>query len=337
MEDFDKTILFDSGGSQSKIDTLLCKKQITNIDVAICSHNDIDHSNGFIGLLNSKKIKIGELWLPGLWANILQFVIDNKEGSRVIWGSFFNYEKREDIAEYEQLFMPERDSTPIDYFDDQLSYISEIVDFQKWNHWRYSYYFKRTGFLSIKLDRILQIAGLAYQNGCKIRWFKPTHNNPCVKNMIDYGLVALNSTKICQVQHFKDTFSFLQALTLTEENEYSLVFEYLKNDIPVVRFSADSDCICQSVDSYQNNIIVTAPHHGSDANATVYNNLNGNDIIWIRSDRKSSKRPCGTFKGLKNKYCGACYSKNIKSEICFEYNDTKKCWCYCSGHSCSCS
>ena len=33
------------------------------------------------------------------------------------------------------------------------------------------------------------------------------------------------------------------------------VYEYLKNDIPIIRFSADSDCECQS-QPYIDNIII---------------------------------------------------------------------------------
>ena len=61
LEDENRKILFDSGGSKNKIVALLRKKGITKIDLAICSHNDKDHSKGFLGLLNSK-IRIGQKW-----------------------------------------------------------------------------------------------------------------------------------------------------------------------------------------------------------------------------------------------------------------------------------
>ena len=128
------------------------------------------------------------------------------------------------------------------------------------------------------------------------------------------------------------------ALHLTEVNKYSLVFEYLKDGIPIIRFSADSDCPCQSVYPYFENIIVTAPHHGSAANTNVYKSIKGYDIIWVRSDKVQNKknRPCQQFKQRNNKYCLACEKYNFVSEICFEYNTRHKKWDYIRGERCRC-
>ena len=77
LEDNGWKCLFDSGVDKKIID-LLKYKGIDKLDLAICSHNDADHANGFIKLLqHDSGIKIDEIWLPGLWASILQFVRDN--------------------------------------------------------------------------------------------------------------------------------------------------------------------------------------------------------------------------------------------------------------------
>ena len=102
----------------------------------------------------------------------------------------------------------------------------------------------------------------------------------------------------------------------------------------VVRFSADSDCACQSVASYTNNIIITALHHGSEANQNVYNDIQGNDIIWVRSDRKSSTRPCTSFKNQANRYCLACRNHNFKTELHFEYRGNH--WQNITENQCNC-
>ena len=107
------------------------------------------------------------------------------------------------------------------------------------------------------------------------------------------------------------------------------------NGEPIIRFSADSDCTCQSM-VYKNSIIITAPHHGSEANSNVYQCIKGNDIIWVRSDRKSRIRPCDTFKKLASKYCLACANRNAKSEISFRYNRMQKKWIHLSGMHCNC-
>lgn len=293
LEDNGMNILFDSGGSKTTIVRGLKKKKINDLHLAICSHNDIDHANGFIGLLDSD-ISIREIWLPVTWASILDFIIDNKCDL---------FELRHHIADNLDEIINEvdclysKESISVEDFDEKLSYISELIEIYnltEWDYW-YRHHTLCENPIIIKLDRIMKIAGLAYQHGCKIRWFEPT--TKCEKNAIGYGLVPLNSRSVSCVSKIKDTMSFLQMLTLTEENKHSLVFEYLKDGIPIVRFSADSNCTCQSVTPYKNNIIVTAPHHGSEANDHVFRNLKGNDIIWVRSDRKSQKRPCATFKG----------------------------------------
>lgn len=340
IEDENKTILFDSGGSKTKLVKLL-KKKIKKIDLAICSHNDIDHTNGFIGLLESSDIDIEEIWLPGLWASILQFVksLRLEDYEKIIEPIYTQEILAPENQSYSSLF--QESSISIGNFDNELCYLSEYTKIcETFLQHRLCYHrhyhpfdFKQL----IELGRIIKIANLAYQKCSKIRWFEPTQS--CQYNFVDYGFKALNSIEILQVKKLKDVGSLIQALCLTNENKYSLVFEFYHNDIPVIRFSADSDCNCQSMPSYNNNIIITAPHHGSEANKIVYDvkqGIHGTDIIWVRSDRKSRKRPCDEFKKLKNKYCLACFAKKLKPEIYFKYNDSTKSWDYKAGDRCVC-
>lgn len=350
--------LFDAGGSKGTIVSLLKKKKIVNIDLAICSHNDIDHANGFIGLLQSD-IQIDEIWLPGTWASVLKYVKDNgirpEEADSLVDVVYEYYGKASngssslidnDVPQAEiyndrDLFDSESEET-IDNFDDSLYCFSELIDLYKMNlhpFLHHYWYLCKQGIgikylsLVVAIDRIMIIAGLAYQKGCKIRWFNPV--NSCTRNSVYYGFVALNSNEMFCVQKPKNALNFALLCSLTVENEYSLVFEYLKDEIPILRFSADSNCTCQSR-SYDEDIIVTAPHHGSEANDVVYNNLMGNKIIWVRSDSKSRKRPCSVFKGLKKKYCLACKRTNNITEICFEYDNSKKHWIHVKGVQCMC-
>ena len=358
LEDCHWNCLFDAGGSKNRIVSLLNRKGIEKLNLAICSHNDVDHANGFIGLLQSK-IKIDEIWLPGTWASILQYVKDNGVGpEEVEWmdtierkfskKSFegLNYIKNEDSTkvlgvEAENLIDIES-YLSLEEFNDTLSFFSEQIEMgmkikRIIGVKEYNYYLRgRIGLLSLslKLDKIITIAGLAYRNGCKVRWFEPVDYCTCTK--VDYGFAALNSYERTRVQKPKNAYAFAILYMLTIENEYSLVFEYCNKDVPIIRFSADSDCTYQSVSPYPENIIVTAPHHGSEANAIVYNKLVGDNIIWVRSDRKSGKRPCDVFKCLNIKYCLACKKKKFKSEICLDYNPTLKKWCCNNGQPCKC-
>lgn len=187
---------------------------------------------------------------------------------------------------------------------------------------------------------IRNLAVLAHLRGCKIKWFEPTQDCTIMKPKDPKysGFVPLNSME-CQASRLEDNIiAFAMAVHLTETNEYSLIFEYCKKGIPIIRFSADSDLICQSRFPYPDNIIVTAPHHGSEANANVYSAIKGDSIIWVRSDRVSGcqGRPCNQFKSMKSKYCLACETFNFISEISFEYDPCHKKWQYIRGEQCRC-
>ena len=371
LEDGDKKILFDSGGSKNKIVALLKKKGINKIDLAICSHNDVDHANGFIGLLNSS-ISIKEIWLPGTWASIIRsaarfinhgcHLCDN--GICCIEDFYFwIHHSKNDMDEIDS-FYDELLSFPKEEFSngqliEDLHYINSIMasDYESCCKCleidRERCYFREclhdvsdcelsrmretSTKLKIKFDRIIKIAELAYKSCGNVRWFEPA--NSCTKTRIDNNFIMLNANEIAYVRKFDDPLMLMFALSLTVENEYSLILEYLHNDIPVVRFSADSNLSCQSQYSYSNSIIVTAPHHGSAANDNVYTDLKGNDIIWVRSDaiKKTQGRPCQMFKKQNNKYCLSCvHRKPVISELCFVYDSNNKKWIHQHGVSCGC-
>ncbi len=366
LEDYDNdwNCLFDAGGSKNRIVYLLKRKRIEELNLAICSHNDVDHANGFIGLLQSN-INIDEIWLPGTWASVLKYVKDKGVGldeveflfnvkceynEKATDGSTFRINEYAPFAEInnkKDIFDPESEET-IENFDDSLSFFSGQIESKLFDYTMNLFPFLYPPFywhnckqgieakchsLLLAIDRIIKIAGLAYQKGCKIKWFNPV--DFCICKKVGYGFVALNSNEMSCVQKPRNAQGFALLCLLTVVNEYSLVFEYLKGNNPILRFSADSDCTCQSV-PYNENIIVTAPHHGSDANTIVYKQLVGDNIIWVRSDRKSGKRPCCYFKCLNIKYCLACKKYNFISEICFEYNTLNKQWVHIKGTQCMC-
>ncbi len=354
----DWNCLFDAGGNKKRIVYLLKRKGIKKLNLAICSHNDVDHANGFIGLLQSN-LKIDEIWLPGSWASVLKYIKDNRIGpdeveslgeveceyyEKATDGSIFMINEDVPFAkinnEKRPLFDSESKET-IESFDDSLSYFSELIESRlhdyAMDYFLYPYIYwhhRKQGTLVLAIERIMIIAGLAYQKGCKIRWFNPVDN--CASKKVDYGFKTLNSFEMLRVQKPVNALCFALCCLLTKVNKYSLVFEYYNEDVPIIRFSADSDNTCQSKSPYPKNIIVTAPHHGSDANTIVYKQLDGDKIIWVRSDRKSSKRPCCDFKCLNVKYCLACQRNNFISEICFEYDILRKRWVNISGQQCWC-
>ena len=87
IRDNDKNYLFDAGKSYKRIKKSIPKK----IDIAICSHNDSDHSSGFLGLLKDWNKEIKELWLPGYWLPIILFCKDLSEDlSSIHWSESEN-------------------------------------------------------------------------------------------------------------------------------------------------------------------------------------------------------------------------------------------------------
>lgn len=325
--------LFDSGGSKSGLKSLLKNKRINHLNLAVCSHNDCDHINGFLGILDTNsKITVDEIWLPGLFGSIIQYVVDNGIPREILEPEDYHI----DDINLESLYDRELRTISCDEFEDNMPMYIGFMDYahrdMRYEIWPYFRFSLKELSLLIKLKNIEKIAKLAYQRGCIIRWFEPV--NGCAANYIDYGFTALNSKETHQIKKLKGVKEFIYALTLTDENKYSLVFEYAEEDTPIVRFSADSDCTCQSVMPYPNNIIITAPHHGSEANQNVYSQIRGQDIIWVRSDRKSSKRPCAAFKSQANRYCMACRNRNFKAELRFEHDGNR--WQHITGNSCTC-
>lgn len=331
LQDNGRNYLFDAGGSTKNIVTFLGNEKVKELNVAICSHNDSDHADGFKGLLDptkNKGIQILELWLPGTWAKIIQFVIDNILNSKK-WTIVACALRNPGCDLKCELEYPVSDS---DKYIETKKLNSHLSDFSflydKYKTWsRYT----NPSHLKLILDNIMDIAKLAYNDGRTIRWFKPL--DWCVCNTIDYGFVALNSEEVFKIDKIDTVSVFIKTLLLTIENECSLVFEYHKDDMPVVRFSADSDCTCSS-QPYNNSIIITAPHHGSDKNANVYKHIKGNDIIWVRTFHKRAKDGCSDFLNQTQRYCVKCSKFKTPGKISFDYH--KGTWNYKCGRQCNC-
>lgn len=123
--------LFDAGGAKKRIVDLLKEKGIYKLNLAICSHNDKDHANGFLGLLDHNSgIDIDEIWLPGTWAKIIEFV--TKRGIPVMYIEYY-YDRYKNMVRDREIkpFMLENKETkevPIESIKKYLSYLSELLN-----------------------------------------------------------------------------------------------------------------------------------------------------------------------------------------------------------------
>lgn len=157
-------------------------------------------------------------------------------------------------------------------------------------------------------DRIRSICLAAYHRGVTIRWFE--YNNTHSKGGIPGLLVPLNSSEIISVK--RKRLSALSYLALTTVNKQSLVFFSPSADMePPVLFTADSDLSFSQQILWRSGMIITAPHHGAESNKNAYDRCNtesnGANMIWVRSDYKTTLRPGSSYlNAAGDHYCTIC-------------------------------
>lgn len=188
--------------------------------------------------------------------------------------------------------------------------------------------------------KILELATLAYNSGARVRWFEYSETES------GGGLKYFHPVNSIEIFQARKRLA-LEFLCLTKANVESLVFyAYNEDHSAGVLFCADSNfSFQQSLDFLSDcqNLIVTTPHHGAEANKIVYQKLapyiNPN-TIFVRSDTRQSAtnrnpRPCTDFKNLTySKYCTICYAQITKQNVILNYtsgawypNNTTDCIC----------
>ena len=306
QNDNNENFLFDAGSPS--VFQLLHQKGCCHLRVAICSHNDADHTDGFENLLKSC-IRIDELWLPNIWASIVLFLNNHSENINEDYISSLKKEIGKINVDIQAIYN-QRDISPLEI--EQVQY-KEV--YQK---------------LPYKTDKILKIIKLARRKNIRIRFFKPLDYE--VNNVCDFGFVAKNSEEVNSVPVLNSITQLAMAIKLSAENKYSLVFEY-RQDEPRILFTADSDLyfVQQNGIHYNGSMVITAPHHGSDSNASAYDKIQADNPFYIRTFY-NKKHSIKAFLALQNcqKYCVRCCHQ--EQEVVFEWNNDS--WYNVSGHSC---
>lgn len=340
LERSDFRVLVDGGKSRRAISSLvnsICRTKF--LDVLVCTHNDADHAYGISGLLEEWDGTIKEVWLPGSWTlriddllakpwqffhELDQNIVDicKKEISNITLENIIDIQEMSDnqSGKDQSIDIDKVIGNSKDWFGNLLpiypGYIADISDyFFDWpvflfpDDGRYN----SSSLISLFWEtiraaiNIRQIAKLAYNRGCKIRFFEFGQN-------IGGGeigrLVPVYSGEMVAIYPRK--INALSYLSLTVQNKQSLVFfsPEIDNE-PAVLFSADSDLNFPLPDPKPCRIpIVTSPHHGSDDNKNAYSAvsrwLHDTDAIWIRSDMKSTKRPGDQYKDQRKRICTLC-------------------------------
>lgn len=63
------SILVDGGRSRHNLSRILVRHAAPqHLDIVVCTHNDADHVEGLVGLLEELPCSVREVWLPASWA-----------------------------------------------------------------------------------------------------------------------------------------------------------------------------------------------------------------------------------------------------------------------------
>jgi hypothetical protein len=352
LEREDFSVLVDGGRSRRGFPSMFkAVTQVDGVDILICTHNDADHANGVIGFLEAG-LRSDEVWLPGRWLTVLPDVLkpfvdvvaklaeEVAEDVAEMGGPSSTVEPRSGLSPLE--VYAERRQAPLDggpmsndgpsVSDDGWpeSYVQMLEQAEPWGiaSWvffcspkdkrisLYDYY-HQLGAAGIKLlwsaidaaSRIRAIAIETFHRGIPVQWFEFDTAGP---KDVSKPLQPVNAREVSRVRPLVDRL--LWALALTESNKESLVFWSLPTDQhPGVLFTADSDLLGINLPSKLDGALVTAPHHGSEANAKAYTAVaacspkGSPSTTWVRSDGRFKTRPGSTYLGLSSRrLCTLC-------------------------------
>ena len=302
------------------------------IVVCVVTHNDRDHTHGILKMLQEEsKVTIEEIWLPGIWQPILDYIYNNPDVLSKLKKYTVVEEENNEKSKFELDNLVENTNQNLNLFfevsDLKIQYIelyrlhTELI-----KHYPEKYF----NTPNIDLNRILGIFALALERGCIIRFFFPSMTQTSTE-FNNYPFRMLNATELVTIKKTSEK-NFLQLLYLSKENKFSLVFEYRHSQIPAILFTADSDLYFGNDQfTYNNEIIVTAPHHGSESNKDAYTKISQNMYItWVKSGGSMKCLTGATFQKLntyKNKFCSRCKTRNIAcnfnyKEIILEYKNS---------------
>jgi hypothetical protein len=347
----DMAVLIDGGRSALGFPTQF--QRVTKrdgVDILVCTHNDADHALGVLGFLRSG-LTCKEVWLPGSWTDRLEDLL--------LYPERFTEELILNIAEmkvsperptsleilgdqYAGEAMHEKRDNQADASTDTLSEALEMTReiqvhgdifslypprrwrpedwpypwYRLWrgDHGRFSLFIEAISTATL----IREISLAAYHTGALIRWFEydSTSNN----GGIPHVLVPLNAREILRIRVRR--WSALKWLALTTSNKQSLVFVSPANDRePAALFTADSDLSFSQPIPWSDGMVITSPHHGSEANAHAYDRFtmetgNNLDVVWTRSDGRFFKtRPGSSYLTVYGaRFCTLCRASNCTKQ-----------------------
>jgi hypothetical protein len=317
IRDGDEVFLIDGGQYVNQVTGFLQADGLSRIKVIICTHNDSDHANGLIGLLESS-VRVSEVWLPVSYVEFLQTAVAPKEP----WPLRLFREVQDlqsDIVSLEDIYKRGEETDRYVYEGDESNDIQLESLMDSWADYEDSELLRpipsgpywpviiHAGvFLEALLagERVRRLLCLAYERGCVIRFFKYAAQKQISQSPL-HGFVPVNAAQVARMRKAR---SILRLLALTQTNRESLVFRREWNDRASILFTADSDLKFLKATPIRlpKTSIVTAPHHGSADNAMAYSLVLGENLQWVRSDMKTIRRPCPEFRQQSIRFCTIC-------------------------------
>lgn len=363
-------VLIDGGSSKSVLIQQLNNENIKRIDIIVVTHNDFDHSNGIIGLLEKKRKfrqPDTEIWLPCSFGSVIEKYPNSDSAYDQIIPEYqkqvdipFNEDFKKDMLGiiegtvydrydhyWEAIESSEKKQNNISfppYSQEEKRPIEKIT--KKYCHNRNKEQKRKNlqllshiKYLLVKYNKIKRIIELSKQRKIKIRYFEYTNTpNRKTKGGKKDILEPVNSVEKTSVSNSKN---FLALLRLSLENKYSLVFCSPKaDDFPGILFSADSDFSFNQTIPWKDDMFITVPHHGSASNNNVYQRYHNENKtissnIWVKTYHdKAQKNISQYYRKMKKKYCVRCQINNHHSTIVFQNGHAN--WVPNPGNNCVC-
>jgi len=342
------SILTDGGGNTTAFPTMFQTCTKTNgVNIVICTHNDADHANGILGFLQAG-MRCEEVWLPGRWLSVLPDILkpfveileelisdikkirtsDKLEKYKLIFSNIEDYanyvsDSLRDDPLAEEGPLVEDDGWPKSCIEklenaELLEDIFQSFEPRGLAYWVFrltSPYFQlmpaevQLLWSAIDAARIRGIALEAFHRGISVRWFEFNTSHP------SGGIPTLQPVNSREVGRVRPRVGpLLTWLALTVSNKESLVFlSPAGNNYPGILFTADSNLSGLQIPFQLDHALITASHHGSEANAMAYSFIESvsqnafSSITWVRSDGRYKSRPGRTYLGLtSSKICSLC-------------------------------
>lgn len=323
--------LIDGGLSRTLAVEMLTRRRVTRIDFLVCTHNDSDHANGVLAVLQAKYIDVQEVWLPGSWRSGLSLVADGPFAyGRDLIDDVQLWERRVE-GSFEQRATSDRDA-PVG--QDHLKDLLEAWGFEDrttlasggfWPTKSFGLYFKgiampiQTSAQGLALllsafaaaENIRKIRDEAERQGVRIRWFDfQAGQDDGPAGGIKGELEPQNAREVgADTADTTRAKSLLDLLALTAANKQSLVFR--APGPRDVLFTADSDLSFESPIVWNEGLVITAPHHGSNKNGNAYRLFKrdysfSTPPLWVRSDGKKFQRPGRDYLEQALRFCTVC-------------------------------